>query len=74
MTSLITKPNIGRPDEIYQDLIRAHEGLTKDESDALNARLILVLLNQIGDDEIIRQAISLAQSAARPKREDNLSA
>jgi hypothetical protein len=56
-------PNIAAPDEAYAALLAAHEGLSRDESDALNARLILVLMNQIGDLDTIRAAID----AARPR-------
>ncbi len=42
-------------------LIDAHEGKTKDESDAFNARLILTLINHIGDEAVIAEALSVAQ-------------
>lgn len=61
MTALVTSRNIARPDDAYDLLLSAHEGLTKDESDALNARLILVLINHVGDIEVIRQAIATAR-------------
>lgn len=57
MTALDTKPNIARPDDFYAALIAAHEGLSKAESDAFNARLILVLANQIGDHETLLAAL-----------------
>ena len=60
MTALNLKPNIARPDDFYADLLAAHEGLTKAESDALNARLILIMANQIGDRDILRQALAAA--------------
>ena len=66
MTELILTPNIAGPDEFYGELLAAHEGLSKDESDALNARLILVLANQIGDRETLSQAIATARDS-RPK-------
>ena len=53
-------PNISDQDGFYDELLRAHEGLTKDQSDALNARLILVLCNHIGDREVIREALKAA--------------
>lgn len=53
---LILTPNLPDPDGFYEELIRTHEGLTKEESDALNARLILTLANHIGDREVLRQA------------------
>lgn len=58
---LNTAPNITEPDGFYDELLAAHAGLTKAESDVLNARLILILCNQIGDRDIIRAAISAAR-------------
>ncbi|WP_390911932.1 DUF2783 domain-containing protein [Pseudosulfitobacter sp. SM2401] len=54
-------PNIADPDGFYDELIRAHEGLTKEQSDAYNARLILVLCNEIGDRDVLRAALEAAK-------------
>ena len=59
--SLTLTPNIPDPDGFYETLINAHEGLTKDESDALNARLILILANHIGDREVLAAALKAAR-------------
>ncbi|TCS67351.1 DUF2783 domain-containing protein [Primorskyibacter sedentarius] len=61
MSALNLDPNIDRPDDLYADLLAAHEGLTKDESDALNARLILILANHIGDRDVLKQALAAAK-------------
>lgn len=58
---LITRPNIPGPDDFYADLLAAHDGLDKAESEALNARLILLLANQIGDRDVLRAALSAAR-------------
>ncbi len=58
--ALTLDPNLSAPDDVYEDLVSAHEGLTKAESDAFNARLILILMNQIGDRETIREALRAA--------------
>lgn len=58
---LITTPNLTRPDESYARLIRTHEGLGEAESHALNARLILILMNHIGDDTVLAEAMRLAR-------------
>ncbi len=58
---LTTTPNLTRPDDSYARLIALHDGLTEDESHALNARLILILMNQIGDDAVLAQAMELAK-------------
>jgi len=59
--SLILDPNLAAPDDIYEALIKTHEGLTRAQSEALNARLILVLMNHIGDADVIRQALAVAR-------------
>ena len=54
-------PNIPDPDGFYDELIRAHEGLSDEDSNALNARLILILCNHIGDRDILRAALEAAK-------------
>lgn len=58
---LVTDPNLPDVDTTYARLIEAHRGLTDAESAALDARLILVLMNHIGDPEAIAEAIALAR-------------
>jgi hypothetical protein len=48
-------------DEFYDHLIQAHNGLTDEQSEALNARLILLLANHIGDLQVLREALKLAR-------------
>lgn len=69
MHSLKTSANIKRPDDVYDILIRAHDGLSKAQSDGLNARLILILLNHIGDESVIREALDLAGSQTHDGQE-----
>jgi hypothetical protein len=59
---LITRPNLARPDETYARLIAAHEGLDEVASHALNARLILILMNHIGDEAVLAEAMALARA------------
>lgn len=54
-------PNIDDPDSFYTSLLAAHEGLSKEESSALNARLILLLANHIGDRAVLREALEQAR-------------
>lgn len=61
MPDLITAANIANPDDFYAELLATHEGLSKAESDALNARLILILANHIGHREVIRAALAAAR-------------
>ena len=58
---MILTPNVPDPDGFYDELLRAHEGLTEAESHAYNARLILVLANHIGDRETLREALEAAR-------------
>lgn len=57
---LTLDPNLPQADDFYADLLAAHEGLSKTESDALNARLILVLANHVGDRAVLRDALAAA--------------
>jgi len=66
MTDLILTPNIPHPDDFYAKLLATHEGLGKDDSDALNARLVLILANHIGDQNVWEQALAAARSAGHP--------
>ena len=61
MSSLNLQPNFVNGDEFYERLLKAHDGLNKEESEALNARLIILLANHIGDFMILDQAITLAK-------------
>ena len=49
------------PDVAYRALIEAHRGLSDEQSAALNTRLVLILANQVGDTEALRDAIELAK-------------
>lgn len=68
MTGLITEPNLPDPDGFYARLLAWHEGRGEAESQALNARLVLVLANHIGDPEVLAEAMALAERASgQPK-------
>jgi len=57
---LNTEPNIARPDDFYQDLIDLHRDLTEEQSRQVNARLILLLANHIGDMDVLSEAMKAA--------------
>ena len=61
--TLITTPNLPDPDAAYAALLAAHKGLTEAQSHALNARLILILMNHVGDRAVIDEALALAKSS-----------
>jgi len=62
MSQLVTTPNINDPDGFYAELIALHDGCDMDESDAINARLVLLLANHIGDRAVLREAFEAAKS------------
>jgi len=66
MAKLMTGPNLQQADTFYAALIAAHDGLSEDESAALNARIILILANHIGDAEVLAEALAAAKPAATP--------
>lgn len=57
-------------DAFYDILIKAHAGLTDAQSELLNARLILLLANHIGDLSVLREAIALARHGVAPQQAD----
>jgi hypothetical protein len=72
---LQTNPNFQEPgkryfrdfspgDDFYEALIDAHRDLSDEESERLNARLILLLSNHIGDIAVLREALALARRQA----------
>lgn len=58
---LNTQPNLSAPDDFYEALISAHQGLETHESHAMNARLVLLLANHIGDLATLQQALRVAR-------------
>ncbi len=64
MARLNIEPNIEFGDELYQALLDVHRGLTLEESHAVNARLILLLANHIGDLAVLREALQRARRAS----------
>jgi hypothetical protein len=62
--SLVITPNLQFPDAAYAALLAAHKGLSEAESHAMNARLVLILMNHVGDAEVIAQALRCARGQA----------
>lgn len=56
-----TTSNIPDPDGFYEALVNANEGLSESDSAALNARLVLLLANQIGDQKVLLDCIAAAR-------------
>ena len=58
---LNTEPNIARPDDFYETLIDTHRDLTEEQSRDVNAKLILLLANHVGDMDVLREAMTIAR-------------
>lgn len=60
MSSLNQKVNLTEHDDLYQKIIDLQENLTEEERNKANAKLMLLLMNHIGDHEVINEAIRIA--------------
>ena len=63
MARLNTEPNLPAPDDFYEELIGLHRDLDPTQSALVNAKLILLLANHIGDTEVLRAAMAAAVEA-----------
>jgi hypothetical protein len=61
MTTLVTTLNHAAPDDFYEALIELHRGLSDAQSALVNAKLVLLLANHVGDAEVLRAAMSAAR-------------
>jgi hypothetical protein len=59
--TLNSQPNIAAPDDFYQDLIDLHRDLSDEQSALVNAKLILLLANHVGDAATLRAALAAAR-------------
>jgi len=58
---LNTEPNIDKPDDFYEELINSQRDLDENQVRFMNAKLVLLLANHIGDPAVIREALVAAQ-------------
>jgi hypothetical protein len=58
---LNVEPNVADPDAFYEMLVDAHQDLSDGQSRMLNAQLILLLSNHIGDLNVLRAAFAIAR-------------
>jgi hypothetical protein len=58
---LSTKSNFPKPDDAFRAVVEAHHGLSDEQSADLDAALVLILANHIGDVDVLREAIALAR-------------
>ncbi|MEE8495983.1 MAG: DUF2783 domain-containing protein [Xanthomonadales bacterium] len=64
---LRTDPQIEDPDDFYASLIDLHEGLSSDQSNSLNCKLILLMANHIGDREVLFEILDVVRNY-RPQK------
>ena len=67
MATLITDANLPAPDDFYEELIDLHRDLSDGESALVNAKLILLLANHIGDVTVLRAAMAAARADVAPQ-------
>ncbi|MDB5488959.1 MAG: hypothetical protein JWQ58_2674 [Reyranella sp.] len=53
--------NLARPDDVYDAIVDAHRDLTGEQCRAFDARLILLLANHVGDEDVLREALTAAR-------------
>ena len=61
MMDLTTAPNIPDPDGFYAELLQIHDGCSPEETHTINARLVLILANHIGNRDVLQQALEAAK-------------
>ncbi|CAB3830245.1 DUF2783 domain-containing protein [Achromobacter piechaudii] len=66
---LITDTNLSAPDDFYEALIETHRDLSNEQSQELNAALILLLANHLGDVALLREALQLARASVLTQSE-----
>lgn len=59
---LNVQPNLPEPDAFYELLVDTHQHLSDEQSRMLNAQLVLLLSNHIGDLEVLREAFAIARA------------
>jgi hypothetical protein len=62
MAKLDTTSRFSDPDAAYVALVQARRGLSEEEAAALDAKLVLILANHIGDMEVLNEAVALAKA------------
>jgi Protein of unknown function (DUF2783) len=58
---LSTSSNFTKPDDAFRAVVEAHRRLSDEQSAELDAALVLILANHIGDIDVLREAITLAK-------------
>ena len=70
MSTLKLDPNFSDADAFYAALADIHRDRSPAVSEQINARLILLLANQVGDQNILEQALAIASQIDRETKDD----
>jgi Protein of unknown function (DUF2783) len=62
--------NLAAPDDVYEALVNAHRDLSPEQSELVNAKLILLLVNHIGSENVVTEAIAKARQGITPAGPD----
>jgi hypothetical protein len=68
MAKLVTRSQFANPDAAYLALVEARRSLSDAEAAALDTRLVLILANHVGDLDVLKEAIALAEEGAATKK------
>lgn len=60
-----TALNLQDADGFYEQLLDAHQGLSREQSELLNARLVLLLANQVGDARVLADCVAAAREVPK---------
>ena len=63
MAKLVTTSQFADPDAAYVALVAAHRGLSEAEAAELDAKLVLILANHMGDLDVLNEAVALAKES-----------
>jgi len=66
MSALNLAPRLADPDALFAALVAAHDGLAPEASRRLDAKLVLLLANHIGDADVVLDALRAAQATEEP--------
>ncbi|HYH19656.1 MAG TPA: DUF2783 domain-containing protein [Azospirillum sp.] len=61
MSQLVTENRLASPDDFYEALIDTHRDLSAEQSAMVNAKLVLLLANHIGDMDVLKDAMRIAR-------------
>jgi len=71
MSHLNIEPNIADMDAFYEQLIEMHRGLSDADSQLVNAKLVLLLANHIGDIDVLKEAFAIARAGVSPSEQSS---